>query len=107
MGAVGAFEIFTYALQILMTYLITTCCKLSNEELYSNLPQEASKLLEVRDLDFQVYLIKMDFLLLLALTSDCFDALDLESSYLWSIESGMQKFFSHQLGPSLAQVYWC
>ena len=32
--------------------------ELSNEVLYANLPQRASKLPEVKDLDFWIYLIK-------------------------------------------------
>ena len=34
---------------------------LPNEILYANLPQRASKLPEVKDLEIQIYLIKMNF----------------------------------------------
>ena len=40
----------------------TTKKELSNEALYVNLPQRVSKLSEVKDLNFRIYLINMDFL---------------------------------------------
>ena len=42
--------------------------------LYANLSQSASKLPEVKDLEIRIYLIKMDFMEILTLTSSSFDA---------------------------------
>ena len=61
--------------------------ELSNEVLYANLPQRASKLPEVKDLDFWIYLITMDFLVILTLNSGSFDAPWWKTLYSTSFES--------------------